>query len=176
MRANPEGTAAFSPDSRTLATSGYGQTIILWHVANRTRLATLQGTRSGTLVFAFSADGHTLASGGADGTINLWDLPNRTPLATLTGHTDQITGLIFGPDRDTLISASADHTIIPWNINPQQTTTTICTVVGRNLTHQEWSQFAPGISYHQTCSSAETARPAEFFSARLHAAAPDTPS
>jgi WD40 repeat protein len=72
--------------------------------------------------------------------------------ATLTGHTDRVSSLVFGPDGHTLISASADHTIIPWNTDTQQTARRICTVIGRNLTPEEWSQFAPGISYHQTCS------------------------
>lgn len=63
-----------------------------------------------------------------------------------------MSSLVFGPDGHTLISASADHTIIPWNTDTQQTARRICTVIGRNLTPEEWSQFAPGISYHQTCS------------------------
>jgi hypothetical protein len=44
------------------------------------------------------------------------------------------------------------QTIIPWNTDTQQTVTRICTVVGHNFTREEWSQLAPGIPYHQTCS------------------------
>jgi WD40 repeat protein len=143
---------AFSPDGHVLATATSNRTIILWDLTSRARLATLQDHLNPVLTLAFSPDGGTLASGGGDGTIVLWDVAHRARLAALTGHTDRVNSLIFSPDGHTLISASADHTVIAWNTNPQQTTTRICTVFGRNLTREEWSQFAPGISYHQTCS------------------------
>ena len=82
----------------------------------------------------------------------MWDVASRERRATVTGHTRRVNSLLFGPDGHTLLSAGADHTIIPWNTDTQQTTTLICAVIGRNLTSEEWSQFAPGISYHQTCS------------------------
>jgi WD40 repeat protein len=126
-------------------------TIILWDVASRARIATLQAHAGTVDMLAFSPDGRTLASGSYDGTITWWDITSRTPLATLTGHTARITSLIFSPDRHTLISASADHTIIAWGTDTQQVQTRICATIGHNLTRNEWSQFTPGTSYHKTC-------------------------
>ncbi len=146
-------TAAFSPDGRLLATPTDQWTIILWDVASRARLATLVGHLGGPiLTLAFSPDSRTLASGAYDGTIIEWDMASRERHAILTGHTDRVKSLVFGPDGHTVISASADHTIIPWNTDTQQTARNICTVIGRNLTPEEWTQFAPDISYHQTCN------------------------
>ena len=152
MQSALRGTAAFSPDGRTLAIPTARQTIILWDVAHQARIVTLQAHQGTVPILAFSPDGHTLASGSNDGTITWWDIAHQAPLATLTGHTARITSLIFSPDRHTLISASADHTIIAWNTDLQQIQTRICTVIGHSLTRNEWSQLAPGTSYHQTCN------------------------
>lgn len=121
-------------------------------MASRAPLAALHSSLNPVGTLAFSPDSHTLASGSYDGTIVLWDAASQERLAMLTGHTEGVNSLAFSPDGRTLISGSADHTIIAWNTNTQQTATRICTVVGHNLTRDEWSQFAPDIFYHQTCS------------------------
>ena len=67
---------AFSPDGKTLASSGKDQldkTIKLWDAATGKELATLKGHAFAVECFAFSPDGKTLASQGVHG-IKLWDV------------------------------------------------------------------------------------------------------
>ncbi len=56
--------AAFSPDSKTLATAAWDGTVRLWHVATGLELLTLQGHTMGAMFcVAFSPDGRQLAAG-----------------------------------------------------------------------------------------------------------------
>src|SRR5207245_1280824 len=61
----------FSPDGKTLATSGADGTIKLWNVALKQEVATLRGHTGPVESVAFSPDGKTLASVG-DTTVRLW--------------------------------------------------------------------------------------------------------
>ncbi len=63
---------AFSPDSQTLASGSWDQTIKLWNLANGQELRTLSGHTNAVPSVAFSHDGHTLASGSDDETIKIW--------------------------------------------------------------------------------------------------------
>src|SRR5262249_17801928 len=66
---------SFSPDGKTLASSGWDSTIKLWDVATGKNTATFKGHIGPIMSVAFSPDGKTLASGGKDKTIKLCDLP-----------------------------------------------------------------------------------------------------
>jgi WD40 repeat protein len=65
-------SVAFSPDSQTLASGSYDNTIKLWNLASGKELRTLTGHKNEVTSVAFSPDGRTLASSGEDQTIKLW--------------------------------------------------------------------------------------------------------
>ena len=71
---------SFSPDGTILAsgTSHLNEDVILWDVATRTKIATLEGHASTVSSVSFSSDGTILASGSDDGTVLLWDMEKLT--------------------------------------------------------------------------------------------------
>jgi WD40 repeat protein/uncharacterized caspase-like protein len=113
--------AAFSPDSRVLATlDGMGQ-IWLWDTASGKRLRDLSVKGRAVTSFAFSTDGLTLAMGhsepnsGAGGQISLWDLANGKELGTLPGQGKSVT-VAFSRDSRLLASSNSDDTITIWDV------------------------------------------------------------
>jgi WD40 repeat protein len=68
---------AFSPDGKTLASSGVGPFIQLWEVATRREIGRFQTPDAGRTPLAFSPDGRLLASGSTDITLLLWDVTGR---------------------------------------------------------------------------------------------------
>lgn len=72
---------AFSPDGRTLATTGDDREVILWDV-NRAQLAERLPGHAGRVIRAtWSPDGRTLWTVSLDGTLMSWDVSGRRRLA-----------------------------------------------------------------------------------------------
>jgi WD40 repeat protein/DNA-directed RNA polymerase subunit RPC12/RpoP len=72
-------TVAFSPDSKTLASTSADRTIKLWNVDTREARATLRQHAWTVWTVAFTPDGKHLASGGLDGMLLLWELEPKQP-------------------------------------------------------------------------------------------------
>lgn len=129
----------FSPDGKTLASSGDYNEIKLWNTENGSEIRTLKGFAQRVTCIAFSPDGKILASGGdppghqfhinpeidaiiddkgtvVDNQINLWDVGTGRPIKTLQGHYHFINSLVFSPKGGILVSSSADNTVKWWDI------------------------------------------------------------
>lgn len=93
---------AFSPDSKTLASTGHDKTIRLWDLSTGKVRSVLRGHQAAVRVLCFSPDGKTLASGGPDDAVRLWDVAEGKQQGELTGKKTYTRVLAFSPDGNTL--------------------------------------------------------------------------
>lgn len=93
--------AAFSPDSRLLATASSDATIKLWAVASGRELATLRGHLTEVSAVAIAPDGRTLVSLEQQQGLRFWDLPTLREVAVVP-LPEAGSWLGFAPDGHTL--------------------------------------------------------------------------
>ena len=68
-------TEAFSPDGRTLVTTGFGGgEVIVWDLRQGRPVERLEGHRGSVWIQAFSPDGRTLYTAGDDSSVMIWDV------------------------------------------------------------------------------------------------------
>jgi WD40 repeat protein len=127
--------AAFSPDSRRLATCSADRTVRLWQIdplpspsppgdegeGMVRECQVLRGHTDEVFALAFHPDGTRLATAGGDRAILLWDLARGEEVARLQGHTSYVWSLAFSPDGATLASGSGDFTVRLWDTAPLKT-------------------------------------------------------
>jgi len=68
------GSVAFSPDGRTMASSGVNNVVHVWEVATGKERHHLEGHHGPVTALSFSSDGTRLVSGAVDTSILIWDM------------------------------------------------------------------------------------------------------
>jgi WD40 repeat protein/predicted Ser/Thr protein kinase len=112
--------AAFSPDSRLLASCSQDSTVRLWPTDGGA-CRVLRGHTDEVFAVAFHPGGTRLATAGRDRAVWLWDLTRGEEMARLLGHTSYVWSLAFSPDGETLVSGSGDFTVRLWDTAPLKT-------------------------------------------------------
>ena len=106
---------AFSPDSKTLATSSVDSTIKLWDLETA-KLKTVLRNPSALASLAYSPDGQLIATGGYDGAVRIWRVADSSLTRTLSGHTGTAWSVAFSPDGERIASSGEDKTIRLWRV------------------------------------------------------------
>lgn len=110
-------TIAFSPDGRTLASSGHEDSIRLWDVRTGRLLRRYRGTESDrSRAIAFSPDGKRLVSGGRSGLVRLWDVKSGKEVYKKRAQKEDVYSIAYAPDGRTFATA-ADGWIRLWDVS-----------------------------------------------------------
>jgi energy-coupling factor transporter ATP-binding protein EcfA2 len=153
-------SVAFSPDGRTLATSGQGSLVHLWDVADvahPTPLgAPLDIPVEWIFSLVFSPDGRSLVTGGDDKTARRWNIADPAhPVpagAPLPAGQSTVWSVTFSPDGRFLLTGNADGTARRWDVDDPAHT-----AGRRSSVQQQRSQLSVPPSSASSSASASTA-------------------
>jgi WD domain, G-beta repeat len=159
---DPRGALQFGVAARELDGSPLTQADLQLTLTSTSHFRTLRNHTGAVYGVDFAPDGRTLATASGDRTVRLWDLSDRDqprPLGPpLTGHTASVNGVAFAPDGRTLATASTDQTVRLWDLPrfgrfPGGEVREACLRAGGPLDKAAWDQYAPGVSYQDTCAA-----------------------
>lgn len=107
---------SFSPDGKSLITSGDDGSIRTWNLSTGSQGAAIERSADDSGEMALSADGRLLAFGASDHSIRILDLESRVLLRKLPGHSHTLRSLALSPDGRFLASTAADEPVRVWNV------------------------------------------------------------
>ena len=108
--------AAFSPDSKTVATGGEDEIAHLWDATTGAPIGGPMRHQGKVWAVAFSPDGKMLLTGSVDGTVRLWDAATGKPIGTPLQHPGRVRAVVFSPDGKKIATACGDNTARLWEL------------------------------------------------------------
>lgn len=101
---------AWSPDSKTLATSSHDNAVRLWNPQTGALLRSLQGHTNAVTAVAFSPDGRNLVSASWDKSLRVWRLTDGALLQSIGGFLRPLQALAYSKNG-VLATSSGSETL-----------------------------------------------------------------
>lgn len=108
------GSAAYSPDSRRIVTTGGKRGAQVWDAEAGLLIAELDVAATSSVSASYSPDGLRIITASADGAARVWDSATGRLTAELRGHTRTLTSAKYSPDGTSIVTASEDGTARIW--------------------------------------------------------------
>lgn len=145
---------AISRSGRVVASATRDEVVVMDAERGATRFV-LQIPQGVSVKLSFAPDEKTLAIGTSDARLLLVDAESGRQLGALSVPGGPVTGLDFSSDGTTIVTATQGGTIVLWDDVLWSDVTAmkrrLCSVAGRSLARDEWTEFVPGQSYRETC-------------------------
>ncbi len=116
-------SAAFSADSRLLATWTWDNVLRVWDARTGASIAALTGHRDGISQAAFSPDGSRIVSASHNGLIHVWPTKAGATPAILSGHEGAVLAVAWSPDGRQIVSSGSDKTVRVWTADGRPSAT-----------------------------------------------------
>jgi WD40 repeat protein len=109
--------SAWSPDSKYVATAGFGGEITIREADKMSsKGVVLRGHTSTVLQVNYSPSGKYLASASADGTVRLWSTHTGRSIAVLSGFPTWVQSVLFSPGETLLLLRDIQGRVSVWDI------------------------------------------------------------
>jgi WD40 repeat protein/serine/threonine protein kinase len=94
---------AFSPDGKTLISSGVDHKVIVWDLSTGQQRACWEDFQDDVNCVRFSSDGRLLATGEEDRRVRIWDVASGRVVQSLSGFSLPVAAVFFAPDDTHLL-------------------------------------------------------------------------
>ena len=151
----------FSPDGRWLAAAAVNGRVVVWNTRTWEQHVTWEavpGFSLDAISIAFTPDSDFLVTGGA-GEAAIWSLEqgaSRGARMQVDPTRRDTPVLVAVRDDGTLMTFTDGTGLREWDVSPDGLLEHACTLVGRNLTQQEWNDVLPDRPYELTCPQYES--------------------